>query len=60
MYLYSEDSRLPDQSPDAYRAAWGTQETHTAPHLPARLRLALRTYGKVEIGGREKREVEES
>lgn len=41
IYLYSVDSRLLDQSPDAYKAAWDTQETHTAPHLPARLRLAL-------------------
>lgn len=38
VYLYSEGSRFLDQSPDAYKAAWNTQETHTAPHLPAKLR----------------------
>lgn len=38
-YLGSGDSRLLDQSPGACRAVWGTAATHTAPHLPERLRL---------------------
>ncbi len=57
IYLYSEDSRLLDQSPDAYKAAWDTQETHTAPHLPAReistetQRKGANTEGEERNGG---------
>lgn len=52
IYLYSEDSRRPDQSPDAYKVAWDTLETHTAPHLPARLRLALKCNERCRYDGR--------
>ena len=38
VYLCSEDSRLPDQSPDAYMEVWDTEETNTGPHLPAGLK----------------------
>lgn len=54
VYLCSEDSRLRDQSPDAYKAAWGTREAHTEPRLPVRLRqISTRTQGK-ELIWREK------
>lgn len=28
IYLYNEDNRLPDRSPDAYMADWDTDEMH--------------------------------
>lgn len=50
VYLYSEDSRLLDRSPDAYKAAWDTWETHTAPRPPTRLReISTQAQGKVQI-----------
>ena len=54
VYLCSEDSRLQDQSPDAYKAAWGTREAHNEPHLPVRLReISAQKQGK-ELIWREK------
>lgn len=42
LYLDSVDSRRLDLSPDEHKAAWDTQETRTAPHLPERLRLGFK------------------
>lgn len=39
-YLDSEGSRFLDRSPDADTGAWDSQETHTGPRPPAKLRLA--------------------
>ena len=57
VYLCSEDSRLLDPSPDAYKAAWDSRETHTAPHLPVRPR---QVNTRKEQLWRKEAEVEES